>query len=158
TAGGAGGGTAGGAGGGTAGGAGGGTAGGAGGGTAGGAGGGTAGGAGGGTGGGAAGCASTFAAGACATPTDLTAATSPSFNFSSLAFNGKACIKVKTTQTVSITGISGTSHPTSAQDCGPANVLTAHSTDFMQQFTVTGTYGFHCSNHAGMELAIQVVP
>jgi plastocyanin len=93
---------------------------------------------------------------------DLTGSgTTVTFDFST-TFGAPKCIKVKTSQTVSFTGVGGT-HPL-ILDCGPVlPITTTQSANFSQMFSTAGLYGAHCPNHggtdgAGMGLAIEVVP
>jgi plastocyanin len=104
-------------------------------------------------------CPTTYANG-CATVTDLTdGGSTATFDWPTV-FNAPACIKVKTFQTISFTGV-GTFHPL-IQDCGPRHPINGEQdAPFTATFQVSGLYGVHCPNHGlpdgtGMGLAIEV--
>ncbi|MBX7099609.1 MAG: hypothetical protein K1X89_17970 [Myxococcaceae bacterium] len=112
---------------------------------------------------GASSCAATYASSSCDSPTDLTGGgSSVMFDFST-TFGAPVCIKVKTSQSVTVTGVSGV-HPI-AQDCGPTSVVAGvgETMGFTHTFSTAGTWGFHCTVHgaasgASMSLAIKSVP
>ena len=105
-------------------------------------------------------CATTYAGG-CASPIDLNdGGTAATFDFSS-TFGAPKCIKVKSTQSLTLTGVSA-NHPL-LQDCGPVQFVTTQTTTaVVHTYSTTGLYGFHCGFHGaadgtGMGLAVQVV-
>lgn len=78
----------------------------------------------------------------------------------STAFGSPKCLRVRASQTISVTGISGF-HPF-RQSCGPDQKLTSTSMPTTLSSLALGLYGFYCPNHSGpdgtgMGLALQVV-
>jgi hypothetical protein len=83
-----------------------------------------------------------------------------SFDFNT-AFGTPRCLRVRSSQTVSVTGISGF-HPFD-QSCGPNRKVTSTMSATTLTSLAVGLYGFYCPNHSGsdgtgMGLALQVVP
>jgi len=102
-------------------------------------------------------CGATYAG--CATFEDRTNDAVVTFDFDT-AFGTPKCLRVRTAQTISVTGISGF-HPF-RQSCGPDQKLTSTSTPTTLTSLAVGLYGFYCPNHSGadgtgMGLAVQVV-
>jgi hypothetical protein len=102
-------------------------------------------------------CGATHAG--CATFEDRTNDAVVSFDFNT-AFGTPKCLRVRATQTISVTGISGF-HPFS-QSCGPNQKVTSTTSATMLTSLAVGLYGFYCPNHSGpdgtgMGLAVQVV-
>lgn len=102
-------------------------------------------------------CANSYAG--CSTFDDRTNDATVSIDFST-AFGSPKCLRVRASQTISVTGISSF-HPF-RQSCGPDQKITSTSAPTTLTSLAIGLYGFYCPNHSGPEgtgmgLAVQVV-